>query len=934
METRKPHIQTTDGETSQTLQKASLLRIEQVGLIYKQSFLTLLGAIGVLLYFAYVLKEQDDPVWLSHWLGATLFIYLLRIGLSFFYLRSSIASRTRHLAIWKNSFLSGSLLAGCAWGTGCVLLMPTSPLHQAFVVVVVGGVCAVAAMTHSALRFAGMLFVLPAILPLAVYSFLLGGAVYVGVSILIIVFIVLISVASDYLYKMVCQNFEIAFQNKNLINELRKSNTEALRLNMEMKKENIERRNAEERFKRLSDASNEGIIIQDQGTIVDVNKNLANLLGYHVAELMGVDTLQVIAEESRNALRHNLIVPDGKSYQVMAQRKDGNRIPVAMQCKDFPVGDMSLQVVVMQDLSERLAVESALSNEKERALVTLESIGDGVVTTNADGIINYINPVTEQLSGWNKKDAIGRYLADIIKLTDHYTGEVVTDPVANCLTSEKSVNISGETILKGTRSPQKYSIEVTISPIRDSEKKIIGTVLVFHDVTVLQTMAQQMSHQATHDSLTGLINRQEFENQLVSLLDSVRKSGRQHAMLYLDLDEFKVVNDTSGHAAGDQLLQEISGRLEECIRDTDILARLGGDEFGILLAGCSIKRAKKIAEDIRETIKDYHMAWGDHVHGVGVSIGLVPVNADSGEISDILRDADSACYVAKDRGRNRVHVYEKDDAELARHHGTMRWMHRIRNALHKNNFCLYYQPIRDVNLNDESIWHAELLVRMIGDTGEIISPKHFIPAAERYHLMVDIDQWVVHHTLNLLPLLVKQMAPRQLLCGINLSGQSLSDDHFLGYLVTEVDRMDLEPANLCFEITGTAAIANFDHAQRFISIMRGMGCSFALDDFGSGLSSFGYLKRLSVDYLKIDGSFIRNISHDETDYAMVKSIQQIGNVMGIKTIAEFVESPGIVRHLQSLGVDFVQGYALGEPLPLDDLLNDGKNQVSKACKVT
>ena len=934
METRKPHTQTADAAASQALQKSSLFEIEQVDLIYKQSFITLLGAIGVLLFFAFVLKAQDDPVWLSHWLGLTLFIYFLRIALSTFYLRFNLAFGNKHLAFWKNSFLLGSLLAGAAWGTGSVLLMPTSPLHQAFIVVVIGGVCAVAAMTHSAVRFAGLLFVLPAILPLAVISFIQGGAVYVGISILILVFIVLISVASDYLYKMVCQNFEIAHQNKSLINELRKSNTEALRLNMEMKKENIERRHAEERFRRLSDASNEGIIIQDQGTIVDVNKNLASMLGYEVSELMGMDALQVIVEESRETLRHNLIVPDGKSYQVMAQHKDGSRIPVAMQCKDFPVGDMSLQVVVMQDLSERLAVESALSNEKERALVTLESIGDGVITTNADGVINYINPVTEQLSGWSKQDAIGKHLADILKLTNQYSGEVVSDPVANCLTSEESVNISGETILKGTRSPQKYSIEVTISPIRDKDQKIIGTVLVFHDVTVLQTMAQQMSHQATHDSLTGLINRQEFENRLVTLLDTVKKTGRQHAMLYLDLDEFKVVNDTSGHAAGDQLLQEISTRLEECIRDTDILARLGGDEFGVLLAGCSIKRAKKIAEDIRETIKNYRMAWGDHVHGVGVSIGLVPVNADSGEISDILRDADSACYVAKDRGRNRVHVYEKDDAELARHHGTMRWMHRIRNALHKNNFCLYYQPIYDVNLSDESVWHAELLVRMIGDGGEIISPKHFIPAAERYHLMVDIDQWVVHHTLNRLPQLVKQVAPRRLLCGINLSGQSLSDDHFLGYLVNEVHRMAPEPANLCFEITETAAIANFDHAQRFISIMRGMGCSFALDDFGSGLSSFGYLKRLSVDYLKIDGSFIRNISHDETDYAMVKSIQQIGNVMGIKTIAEFVESPGIVRRLQSLGVDFVQGYALGEPLPLDELLQAGKERVSEVRKAT
>ena len=930
MEAQKSNIQKADTETSQTSQKLNELELEQVGLIYQQSFYTLFGTIGILLFFAYVLKSQNNPLVVTLWLSSAIFIYVLRIALSHTYLRLPAARRSKQLTFWKKSFLLGSLLAGSAWGTGSILLMPAAPLYQAFIVVVIGGGAAVAAMTHSAIRYAGMLFILPALLPLCIYYLLTGGMVYAGIGVLILIFIFLISTASYYLNKMVRQNFEIAYQNRQLIGELRKSNAEALRLNMEMKKENIERRNAEERFRRLSDASNEGIIIQDQGTIVDVNRNLANLLGYEVYELMGMDSLQIIAEESRELLRQNFFVPDGKSYQVMVRCKCGDRIPVVLRCKDFPLGDMYLQVVTIQDLSERLAVESALSNEKERALVTLESIGDSVITTNADGIINYINPVTEHLSGWDKQDAAGKYLADIIKLTDQYTGEVVTDPVANCLMSEASVNVAGEIVLQGTRSTQKYSIEATVSPIRDKQQNIIGTVLVFHDVTVLQTMAQQMSHQATHDALTGLFNRQEFENRLVSLLETVRKTGQQHAMLYLDLDAFKVVNDTSGHAAGDQMIQEISSKLEDCIRDMDTLARLGGDEFGIILTGCPIKRAKKIADEICETIKNYRMVWDDHVHGVGVSIGLIPLNAESGEISDILRDADSACYIAKDQGRNRVHVYKKNDAELARHHGTMRWMQRIRRALQDDTFQLYYQPIRDVALSDFSTWHAELLIRMVNERGDIIEPKHFVPAAERYHLMVDIDQWVIRHTLEILPRLVEYVAPKRLICAINLSGQSLSDDHFLEFLVNELDKLDLEPVNLCFEITETAAIANFDHAQRFISTMHGMGCTFALDDFGSGLSSFAYLKHLSVDYLKIDGSFVRNISHDDTDYAMVNSIQQIGNVMGIKTIAEFVESPEIVQRLQTLGVDYMQGREIGEPLPLDDLLNAGHPELNKA----
>lgn len=920
MEAKKSNSQKADTETSQILQKLDELEYEQVGLIYQQSFYTLIGALGIILFCAYVLKNQSDPFVLSLWLSAAIIIYVLRIALSFTFLRLSATRRAKQLKFWKKSYLLGSLVAGSTWGAGGILLLPNAPLYQAFIILVIGGTAAVAAMTHSALRFAGLLFVLPALLPLCVYYLLTAGSIHVGIGVLIFVFTFLILLASYYLYKMLRQNFEIAYQNKHLISELRISNTEALRLNMEMKKENIERRNAEERFRRLSDASNEGIIIQDQGTIVDVNTNLANMLGYDVQELVGMDSLQIIAEESREQLRHNFFIPDNQSYKVMARTRDGDRIPVVLRCKDFPVGEMYLQVVVIQDLTERVAMENALSNEKERTLVTLENIGDSVITTNSEGLINYINPVTEQLSGWDKQNATGKYLADIIKLTNKYTGEVVTDPIANCLINETSKNITGETILQGTRSSQKYSVEATVSPIRDKDRNIIGTVLVFHDVTILQTMAMQMSHQATHDALTGLFNRQEFENRLVAHLDTVRKTGQQHAMLHLDLDGFKVVNDTSGHAAGDQLIQELSFKLEECIRDTDTLARLGGDEFGIILTGCSIKRAIKIADEIRETVKNFRMKWEDHVHGVGVSIGLVPINSESGEVSEILRDADSACYVAKDQGRNRVHVYKKDDAELARHHGAMRWMQRIRRALHENTFRIYYQPIRDVALSDHSSWHAELLLRMVNDGGDIVEPKHFIPAAERYHLMVDIDYWVIKHTLELLPRLEDYVAPKRLICAINLSGQSISDEHFLGFLVNEIKKLNLRQVNICFEITETAAIANFDQAQRFISIMHQLGCTFALDDFGSGLSSFAYLKYLSVDYLKIDGSFVRNISHDDTDYAMVNSIQQIGNVMGIKTIAEFVESPEIVQRLQTLGVDYMQGREIGAPVPLDELL--------------
>jgi diguanylate cyclase (GGDEF)-like protein/PAS domain S-box-containing protein len=900
-----------------------LLEIEQVELVYKQLFLSLTGGSMVLLFFAYMLRDSVERPVLLAWLGTSLALYLVRMFYVYVYHKQSPDQRAGNIRFWKLNFTWGTMFSGLAWGIGSVLLMPEDPVYEAFIVLVIAGLCAATGLTYAALRYAGIAFIVPAMLPLVFYFAWHFNEVHFTLGILVFLYMVLVSASSYQMYLTTRDTLELSSQKKDLIEQLKRSNKQTMKLNLSLQKQIVDRRQAEERFRRLSDASIEGVMIHNKGRIIDVNRRFVEMFGYSLDELRNMDVLNLVASESQDRIKQRLEFPQDNVLKIFARHKNGSVFPIEVHGKDLPLGEATFRVVVFHDLSQRLATEKALSNEKERALVTLESIGDGVVTTDAEGYINYINPVAEDLAGWSVAEATGKKLTDIMRLTDQTSGKTIPDPVAECLASVEKVYITGETVLQGTHVSQQYSIEITVSPIRSVSGSIIGTVLVFHDVTVLQTMAQQMSHQATHDALTGLINRIEFEHRLVDLITDAHKKNHEHAMCYLDLDEFKVVNDTSGHAAGDRLLQELSSLLESCIRESDALARLGGDEFGVLLANCPLPRAMEIAESMREAVKEYRMPWEEHVHDVGVSIGLVPITAESGELSDILREADSACYVAKDRGRNRVHTYEKDDVELARHHGTMRWMQKIQRALEEDAFQLYYQPIRNTSLQNNSAWHAELLIRMVSGDGEIITPDHFLPAAERYHLMVDIDRWVISNALPMLARIKNSIKPETFLCALNLSGQSLSDDHVLGFLVNEIETSGLEPENLCFEITETSAIANIQYAQRFMSILRGMGCSFALDDFGSGLSSFAYLKRLPIDFLKIDGSFVHNILHDETDYAMVKSIQQIGEVMGIRTIAEFVESESIVQQLQLLGVDFAQGYYVGEPAPLTDLFKSG-----------
>ena len=461
------------------------------------------------------------------------------------------------------------------------------------------------------------------------------------------------------------------------------------------------------------------------------------------------------------------------------------------------------------------------------------------------------------------------------------------------------------------RDGNEIYVESTASPIRDGSGAVSGGVLVFHDVSEARELNRRLSYHASHDVLTGLVNRREFESRMERALKSAKARETSYALCVLDLDQFKIVNDTCGHSAGDALLGQVGALLKSKVRWRDTLARLGGDEFGILLESCSLDEAMRTAEALREAVRNFKFTWEERTFRLGASIGVVPISADNADVAAVLSAADSACQAAKEAGRNRVHSFEENDIDLMRRRREMQWAARINNALEEGRFELFRQTIMPLQKTEAGA-HYELLLRMRDEAGKIVGPDNFMTAAERYGITPSIDRWVIENAFRWL---VSEADEREKLtmCSINLSGQSLGDDKFLPYVIDQFHRSGLDATKICFEITETAAIASFSQANRFIQALKELGCKFALDDFGTGLSSFGYLKHFPVDYLKIDGSFVKEILHDPIDREMVRSINEIGHLTGKQTIAEFAENQEIINMLQSLGVDYAQGYGVSQP---------------------
>ena len=573
-------------------------------------------------------------------------------------------------------------------------------------------------------------------------------------------------------------------------------------------------------------------------------------------------------------------------------------------------GRLRRLVGVEFDITERKLYEDALFKEKESAQITLQAIGDGVITTDGHLIVEYLNPTAEELTGWKFEEAQGKPISEIFRGFHEETCEPQENPLTHAIRRARAIKSVRPTLLIKRDGNEMY-IESTASPIRDGSGAVCGGVLVFHDVSESRELNRKLSYHASHDILTGLVNRREFEQRLERALRSAKARETAYALCHLDVDQFKIINDTCGHSAGDALLGQVGALLKTKIRWRDTLARLGGDEFAVLLESCTLDEALLMAEQWRETIRNYKFVWEERTFRLGCSIGVVPITGESDDVAAVLSAADSACQAAKEAGRNRVYSFQENDIDLMKRRKEMQWAARINNALEESRFELYRMTIQPLQTADTGA-HYELLLRMKDESGKVVSPNDFIKAAERYGITPQIDRWVVQNALRWL---ISEADERERLamCSINLSPQSFTDAQFLPDLQRWVRESGIDGSKLCFEITEHAAISSYAQANRFIQAMKELGCKFALDDFGIGHSSFGYLKHFPVDFLKIDGSFVKEILRDPIDREMVRSINEIGHLTGKKTIAEFAENDDIIKMLRSLGVDYAQGYGIATP---------------------
>ena len=573
------------------------------------------------------------------------------------------------------------------------------------------------------------------------------------------------------------------------------------------------------------------------------------------------------------------------------------------------------------DVTPLRQTSNELAEQHELLRVTLRSIGDAVITTDATGLVTWMNPVAEQMTGWSTDAATGCSVREIYGVVDEATREVAANPVEVCLVTGNSV-AHGEQTLLISRDGSEYGVEDSASPIRSKYDEILGAVLVFHDVTEARRLSDEMNYRATHDSLTSLANRAEFETRLDKTLAQAKELQSENALMYVDLDQFKLVNDSCGHSVGDQLLQQISKLLSQCIRGTDTLARLGGDEFGVILTDCDIARARLIAQKMCETIYEFRFVHDGQRYRIGASIGLVPLDSRWDLAITAMQAADFSCYTAKEAGRNRFHEWIDSDEKMQMRQDDMQWASRLEHAIDENHFELYVQRIESVTGSAEGI-HAEVLIRLTDEANKVVLPNVFLPAAERYHLATRIDRWVLEHSIY--HLVGMEDSSRITMLCINLSGQSVGDKEFHREAIAMLTEAGAEVCDkICLEITETVAVTNIADATDFISKVRLLGVKFALDDFGAGASSFGYLKMLDVDILKIDGQFITGMIEDKLDAAAVRCFVEVAAALDIKTVAEYVKSEQMLARVKTLGIDFAQGYLLHKPKPIESVLSSVK----------
>ncbi len=693
------------------------------------------------------------------------------------------------------------------------------------------------------------------------------------------------------------------------------------RLELESDKTRAEQalRDSERRFRDLIDASIQGVFIHRDWMPLYSNQAFADMLGYADRdEVLALKTLEhhFPAYERARLRRYMDAHAEGNSvpsrYEFDAQRVDDAIITLEVVVRTLTwEGQPAIQATVT-DVTERKRALRALKRYEQ----IISSTADLMAFVDQSCVYQAVNDAFLRAYDLAREEIVGKSMRDIHG--EESLESQLQEALDRCLAgTEAHYQAWFDFPATGRRF-----MDVAFYPYHDGKGKDSGVVVSWRDLTETHTLSEKLSYQASHDALTGLVNRREFEQRLRHLIDLARQENTEHARCYLDLDQFKVINDTCGHVAGDELLRQLGMLLPDQVRKGDTLARLGGDEFGVLMERCSITQATRVANALLDAIRNLQFHWEDKTFNIGVSIGVVPIDETSESITEVLSTADSACYAAKDGGRNQIHVYREDDTKIAERHGEMQWVARIQHALEDNRFELYAQPIASVAAPDSAPVHYEILLRMQDERGQIVLPGAFLSAVERYNLSARLDNWVILNAFEWLVQHPKCMQELNLL-SINLSGHSLGDSQLMVHIIERFEEGRIPPEKICLEITETAAITNLTNATRFIKVLKEWGCRFALDDFGSGLSSFAYLKNLPVDFLKIDGLFVKDILDDAIDYAMVKSINEIGHVMGKKTVAEFVDSEAILSSLKVIGVDYAQGYAVGKPRPIDHILDTG-----------
>jgi diguanylate cyclase (GGDEF)-like protein/PAS domain S-box-containing protein len=687
--------------------------------------------------------------------------------------------------------------------------------------------------------------------------------------------------------------------------------------------ESLERRGArlqdrEHLFQRLVETVHDAVLVHRQ-QILFANSRFLSLLGAKAGEVVGRPLTEFVGADYVELVESNL-------RRRLAGEPAAERYEVELAGAKGQVTRVELSSTVIDSAGEPALLLTAIEmlpgsaqdapTPKPRSMVTLDAMGESVITVDIEGRIDYVNQAGQQLLGAHFDQLVGKSFAEAAALVDETDRHSLGDPVRKALASGGRVSMGRRAVLVPNNGAPERSVELSVTPLRFEGKEIVGVVLVLHDTSELRGLARQMTYQASHDPLTGLVNRREFERRLQEAMDSAQTGDSAHALCYLDLDRFKPVNDTCGHTAGDNMLRELASLMKDAVRDSDTVGRIGGDEFALLLVGCPLDKARQIADDVVRSVNEFRFVWKDKIFNVGVSIGLVEIGRDGGTIEDILNSADSACYVAKKQGGLHVHVYSAREEANARHSGEIHWLQKLQGALRDNKFELYYQPIVHAQVGGVRGPALEVFVRLEGEHGQPAAPSgEFLRAAERYRLMPLVDRWVVQAVLSALGRGGLRL-PAGRSVAINIAGQTLADSTFLEFVVECFDHTGASPGDICFEVTESSLVANLEHGRRFIEVLHGMGCEFALDDFGSGLSSFSTLRTLPMDYLKIDGSFIHNLAADSVNQAMVAAMIELSRSLNFRIVAEQVEDQESLDTVTGMGIDFVQGYVVGRPQPL------------------